>query len=335
MEEILESINFGDALIITAPPGWGKTYKILKAIKKSKRKVVFIFPLRALCDEVYLSALRFNILAINMRNRKDFEQLNDIDYSLIVTTPELLSFCENIENHIFILDEFHLFYYWGDTFRERMYEVYMEVISESVPILFLTATLGDELKSRLILELELNYESIHQINIGNQKLKNIPERIFYYPICFRSWMREDFLYSKQRGTAIIFCKYRKEVKALELELKGMGKRVISCVGGEAQEFVEVLSKALSPYDFIIATSVVSHGVNLPNIKTIYFNYEVENLDFYLQMLGRGGRDGDCFDVHVQNANYFSPLDIILGMGRCLLKRFSNRVQSILYYAYAS
>jgi superfamily II DNA helicase RecQ len=333
MIDILENIQIEDALILTAPPGWGKTYKLLKAIKSSSRRVVFIFPLRALCDEVYLKALEFKIPTINLRAQKDNELISEGNYDLIVATPELVRFSNMLVDRIFILDEFHLFYYWGDSFRERMQEVYMELTSYSVPVVFLTATLGDELKARLVTELELNYENIYQINMGNQKLKNYPKKIYFYPKSYITWMKDDYKYSKKKGTSLIFCKYREEVKKISAELRSMGNCVLSCVGGEAQEFVNILNTQ-DEIDYIVATSVISHGVNLPNIQNLYFTYKVENLDFYLQMVGRGGRAGENFNIHVQNLNYFRRLDLILGFCRIFLKRLSNKVQSLLYYAYA-
>jgi superfamily II DNA or RNA helicase len=49
-------------------------------------------------------------------------------------------------------------------------------------------------------------------------------------------------------------------------------------------------------DYIISTTVLSHGVNLPDISKIYFLYVVENLDFWIQMTARGGRRGERYQV---------------------------------------
>jgi superfamily II DNA or RNA helicase len=333
MIDVLQNIQIEDSIILTAPPGWGKTYKLLEAIKTSKRKVVFIFPLRALCDEVYLKSIEFKIPVINLRSVKDYELVLEKNYDLIVTTPELVKFSDSLLEYVFILDEFHLFYYWGDSFRERMQEIYMEITSFSVPVIFLTATLGDKLKDRLVNELRLNYENIYQINMGNQLLKNYPNKIYLYPKYLQSWIKDDYKYSNKRGTSLIFCKYRQEVKKVTNELRSMGYCVLSCVGGEAQGFVNILNTK-DKIDFIVATSVISHGVNLPNIQNLYFTYKVENLDFYIQMVGRGGRSGEVFNIHVQNLNYFKGLDLFIGFCRIFLKRLSNKVQSLLYYAYA-
>ncbi len=329
MIDVLNNISHGDAFIITAPPGWGKTYKLLSAIKSVRRTVIFIFPLRALCDEVYLSALRKKIDVINIRSRKDYELLSANKFQLVLMTPEVYWENHDWNEYTVIFDEFHLFYYWGESFRERMLEVYREVLTNNNPVIFLTATLGENLKDRLVEELENNYENIYQLDVGNQQLKNPPERTYWYPKLLRNWMVDDFCYSDKTETALIFCQFRNQVKVLEDKLTLLGFRVLSCVGGEADVFISKLQN-IGKLDFIIATSVVSHGVNLPQISNIYLTYPVENIDFYLQMLGRGGREGNSFNIHIFNTNYFSPKQLAQGFFNIFLKRLSNKINSLLY-----
>ncbi len=333
MKEILRSIGFEDALIITAPPGWGKTYKFLKAIQEMDVRVCFVFPLRALCDEVFVSAQQMGVLSLNLRSKKDLELINIKPHKLLLTTPELI-LGTDLSDYIFILDEFHLFYYWGDSFRERMNELYFEITSYGHPIVFLTATLSEELKSRLTLELETNYSNIYHIDMGNQCLKNYPARVFYYPCRIKQWMEDEIKFGNSEGVSLIFCQYRNEVKERSSLLRSMGYTVLDCVGGEASDFVLKL-RSLDQLDFIVATSVVSHGVNLPNIARIVFTYNVENLDYYLQMVGRGGRAGECFEIHTMSSQYFAKGQILKGIYHLLLKRLSNKVNKLIYCFYES
>ncbi len=331
MKEVIENLSFEDAVIVTAPPGWGKTYKILQAIKECSRSVIFIFPLRALCDEVFLSSQEFRIDCLNLRSSKDLELLKIRDYKLILSTPEIL-LNKELSGYIYVLDEFHLFYYWGNSFRDKMQALYFEVTSFGAPIVFLTATLGDELKHRLELELKYNYKNIYHLDFGNQKLKNYPKRIFYYPKLLRSWIDDEVLYGINPGCTLIFCKFRREVKELSQKLRDRGFCVLNCVGGEASSFILKLNSTEN-VDFIVATSVVSHGVNLPNISKIIFNYNVQNLDFYIQMIGRGGRQGESFEVHTLSNTYFSKLQVFIGTGSVMVKRLRNKINKLLYYAY--
>ena len=138
MVELLANIQSEQAIILTAPPGWGKTYKLLEGISKLNRKVVFVFPLRALCDEVFISAMKFGINCCNSRSLKDFQKLDWNYVDLVVTTPECLDsdFERTAEvEPVVILDECHLIYYWGETFREKMFESYMSILATGAPLI--------------------------------------------------------------------------------------------------------------------------------------------------------------------------------------------------------
>ncbi len=116
-------------------------------------------------------------------------------------------------------------------------------------------------------------------------------------------------------------------------LKSKEKSVLTCVGGESRDFVLQLNQEVQ-LDFIVATTVVSHGVNLPNIGKVYFTYNVENLDFYLQMLGRGGRSGESFEVHTLSTQYFTRFQIVKAILNSIRKRLFNKCRSFLYSLYA-
>lgn len=303
MKDIIENLQVGDALLLTAPPGWGKTYKLLEAIKDSSKSFVFIFPLRALCEEVYLSALNKKIDTINISSKEDLEIIQQREIKLIISTPEMLLTTNVFKERIYIFDEFHLFYYWGDRFRENLIECYHKIASSQITALFLTATFNEQFKKRWTDEIQLNFKHIYHLDLGNQKLKNYPKKIFYYPKKLKQWLIDDFTFSNVEGTKLIFCQYREEVRQLHIELEKFGYRVLSCVGGEAARFIDDL-KDNGKVDYIVATSVISHGVNLPDIGHIYFTYEVSQLDFYLQMVGRGGRSGDAYELHCLNLSFF-------------------------------
>lgn len=334
MNEILENIQLNTAMILTAPPGWGKTYKLLKAIKCTKQKVIFLFPLRALCDEVYLVALKKKMNVINIRAFSDYEHLKIKSPNLILCTPELYFEKFFDSSYIYIFDEFHLFTYWGESFREKMLEVYFEITAHSPATIFLTATLSSAIKEKLVNDLTYNYEDIYHLNFGNQILKNNPSHYYFYPKCLYKFLEDDIKYSRKNGVSLIFCQYRFQVNHWCNELDKLGYRTIGCIGGEAALFIEKLSDGRE-VDFIVATSVVSHGVNLPGLEKLYFLYCVDNLDFYLQMLGRGGRDGKDFEVHIQNYNYFSKMILLRALFSVMIKRLSNRINYLLYFVYES
>jgi ATP-dependent DNA helicase RecQ len=260
-----------DLLILTSPPASGKTFWIESFIQElNHSSLLVISPLRALADEC---RLRWK------------------DRVKVVTPEEWLmnkSFYE-----IVIIDEFHLWFYWGDSFRPLLWEMFYEVTAESILTIMLTATLNQQMQMELR-SFIFHFNQIHWLDFGNQQLK-------YLPFCYikgpsATWISALILArGARKGVVLIFCPYRKEVVSWKAQLEEEGYTVWSCVGGEAAAFSEQVSTQKPP-DFIVATSVLSHGVNLPHISDIYFTYALKNRDFWIQMVARGGRRGELFRV---------------------------------------
>lgn len=209
----------------------------------------------------------------------------------VVTPEEWLS--ENTHAEIVIFDEFHLFFYWGDSFRPAMWEMFYAVTQRSCFTFLLTATLSEKMKNE-IMNFTSQFDSITWVNNGNQELKFKPARYIKAP--GRRWIMDQVeSQKKNESVKLIFCKYREEVFSLERKLQKLGFTTITCVGGESKFMALRLSELPNP-DFIISTTVLSHGVNLPKISRIYFTYEIANLDFWIQMVARGGRRGDNYQV---------------------------------------
>lgn len=257
-------------LLLTAPPASGKTFLIQSLIKQWREVPLLICPLRALANECL--------------SRWGSE-------CLVMTPEEWLN--KKTSSKIVILDEFHLFYYWGDSFRPVMWEAFYEMVGEADLVILMTATLTLEMREE-IKNFACHFDQLLWVDHGNQKLKYHP--INYYKAYSENWLQEMiFTQRSNSGVSLIFCAYREEVARWEKRLKEKGFRVWSCVGGEAGLFSAMLTSQKPP-DFIVATTVLSHGVNLPVISRIFLLYPVNNLDFWIQMVARGGRRGEAFEV---------------------------------------
>lgn len=264
------SMNSQDLIILTAPPASGKTFWIesLKSAFNSS-EILVISPLRALANEC-------------------LEKWGD---KIKVMTPEEY-LNKKLSAEIVIFDEFHLFFYWGDEFRPRMWEAFFDVTMNAKLSFCLTATLSVEMQNEIKL-FSCHFTQILWIDHGNRILKYVPAKYVKAPS--RKWMLKQIENHFSDDVKLIFCKYRNEVFELEKKLSGLGFQCITCVGGESKMMSAKLKVNDRP-DFIISTTVLSHGVNLPKIRTIYFTYSVENIDFWIQMVARGGRKGEQFQV---------------------------------------
>jgi superfamily II DNA or RNA helicase len=294
MKSLMMLIKLGSRILFIAPPAWGKTRGLLELKREmSDYTFVFVSPLRALCDEFAHSRCRENILWI--KGPKDWDHTKK--YSWIITTIDQLGIkhIEQLESKkvLYILDEFHLYYMW-ESFRSGMLYRYQELVLSAKPILFLTATMPAELLERWEDEMKLNSEHFCALDLGNMRLKNNPKQVTYYPL-YLKWLYIVQIKKliNQCGTHLIFCKYRNEVDEWLSYFRSKNICALGCKGGEASAFTQELLLCPNP-KVIIATTVLSHGVNLPSLKNIIITYPVLDDSFLIQMVGRGGRKGETY-----------------------------------------
>lgn len=258
-------------IILISPPASGKTFWIESFSAQVSESVMVISPLRTLADEC-------------------IEKWQD---KIKIFTPEEW-LIRPLRSGIAIFDEFHLNYFWGDSFRPKMWEAFYQICHEAHTVVLMTATLTEAML-REIHYFESEFDHMTLADFGNQKLRYQPKN--YFKLSSKKMM-EDFIFfgKKSGGTSLIFCPFRQEVSSLSKRLEQAGFRVWSCVGGESHLMREKMRQE-SPPDFIVATTVLSHGVNLPQICDIYFLYPVEDINFWIQMVARGGRRGEDFYVY--------------------------------------
>ncbi|WP_127716574.1 DEAD/DEAH box helicase [Halobacteriovorax sp. HLS] len=321
-------------LLFLAPPGWGKTTLILDFYEKFDGSVVFISPLRALAEEFYKRAISLK----NVYSASDSEGISKFKKkkkSMLILTAEKLSdeiINESLKKKVlFIFDEFHLFYYWGDTFRPLLLEKLMAVANIEARVLALSATMSDYLLSRWKEDFSVAMSNCFLLNLGNQYLLNRPEKIY------RMSMFSDGFFNRRlircidddstRGTILVFCRYRKDVELWTEFCQRRKINALGCVGGQVDTFLEKLAKNPRPR-VIVTTSALSHGVNLPIVSRVFITYPVNNEDFWVQMVGRGGRDGSSYELYDMERIKIKDLNKMLF--RNFLKMMVISIRDIIY-----
>ncbi|MCK5882426.1 MAG: DEAD/DEAH box helicase [Bacteriovoracaceae bacterium] len=308
MEELgnlLQIDNLFTTLI--APPGWGKTRMLLELFESEIKKIVFISPLRALAEE-FSSAVgkKAFVLRPKCERNKLLQAYQQSEFGVLVATPELvdrnlLDIIEEQKDILVVMDEFHLYYYWGHTFRPAMWEACTGLINSSNRVLALSATMGESILEQWKSDsLQIEQEQV-VINLGNQTLKNHPHKINYYhaQLKGRLFLRLSLIHcvlNKEGNTTLFFVRLRHQVDYWVEYFSKRGARALGCKGGVVIDFIEELDMD-NPPQIIIATTAISHGVNLPPISEVFIDYPTKNLDFWIQMVGRGGRRGESFSVY--------------------------------------
>lgn len=288
--------NDNSFTLLTAPMGWGKT-RLIWELLESDRKIVFVCPLRSIVDELSTRDHVINLYGADRERR--LREFFVSEKAILVTTVEMfpweeIDFIIQKYNPLFVLDEFHLFYKWGLDFRPHLYNLFRFLVLADSRTLGITATLPEDVKEQLSYDLKANDITAYMLNLGNFELKHLPDSKVK---CAKDLLKEIFFYNcrvYQRGRILIFVRTRKEARELKYKLLSMGIDCSICLGGEVREFVSqeyILKKRV-----VIATSALSHGVNLENIRKVFLTYHPPD---YLkwQMIGRGGRFGEGFKVY--------------------------------------
>lgn len=282
-----------DLFLMVSPPGSGKTSFLFKYMdslleKGLERKILILCPLKALERELQKRVSRNSLW-------KEF---------FFPKTPESLSNCVKSriksEKWIVVFDEIHLFSEWGCSFRPTLWEAFLEFASSGCPIFAFTATLPVKLEKEIKSIWSHQFRNVFLLDEGNNTLLNKPGNrttlLDYHKakVLFFSKL-------KNNKSKLCFFRTRKEVLKLSDQLDQLGVPHLTCLGGGAECFErELASKQNLGELIILSTSVLSHGVNLPNLDEIWLFIKEENFlrDFqFIQMVGRGGRNGECYDLY--------------------------------------
>ena len=160
-------MSSSNLLILTSPPASGKTYWIENFTKTLEKQVLVLSPLRALANECK----------------------SHWGSKVNVMTPE-----EWLKNKIYpevvIFDEFHLLFYWGDTFRPLLWETFYEVVLEAKLVVLLTATFSQTMLEEMK-GMKFHFDRLFWIDFGNQKLKFSPTKYVMAP--GREWLLNQLL----------------------------------------------------------------------------------------------------------------------------------------------
>ena len=292
--------------LLLAPPAWGKTSLLIELFARGHGHWVYISPLRALAGEFY-QRVRCRVNTCYLTSQSDLRALvqkKGRPPTLIVATPE--TFGEDgvawarQRDASFVLDEIHLFYLWGESFRPWLREYLYIVGASGQNVVGLTATLSEHWLEQCRREFSWAGYQVCVQDWGNFQWGHPPRSVRYYGPFGANRLRRHFVMGLKRGqTSLLFVKTRREVDYWLDFCHRHHLCALGCVGGEVATFQRQLAKIPRPLA-IICTSVLGHGVNLPSFQAVYLSFAVEDAALWLQMGARGGRRGEDFTLHCLN-----------------------------------
>lgn len=260
--------------LLIAPPAWGKTHLVKSWVENSGLKFLIISPLRALATEIQQNCPAAWVALPEELQTLDWEALAQEQPGLVV-----------------VWDEVHLISEWGLSFRHALMEAWYGFCLSGLAGVGLTATLTSSIKMFLQETLTENHLHLLTGDAGNFQFKHAPHAWYWAP---RKWI-EELAAEKLSGRTLIFCHHRHEVDRWCERLTKNGVKAWGCKGGETRVFSQRLVEESLP-DVIVATSCLSHGVNLPELSRVVL-LDSKAPDWMIhQMRTRAGRRGEGFEV---------------------------------------
>ena len=307
-QEALPAIMNGSDIIAQSQTGTGKTLAFLlpmfQEFDPTSKKVqgLIVTPTRELAIQITEVANMLNhddafgILSAygGQDIGKQLKKLKNNIHLIIATPGRLLDHMrrESIDLNglkMLVLDEADQMLHLG--FRPEI-DMIMRLTPKKKQVLCFSATMDSKVK-------KIAYRNMdHPVEITVQKknvtLDAIDQRIVKTTDRKKQNDLKTVLEEDHPFMAIIFCRTKRRVDALEIALVQSGYDCEKLHGDLTQKKRERIMKGFRDlkFQFLIATDVAARGLDISGVTHIY-NYDMpENPEIYIHRIGRTGRAGD-------------------------------------------
>lgn len=299
---VLDSIAGHDCLALL-PTGGGKSicFQVPGIIREGI--TIVISPLIALMQDQVNNLKKFGLRATAITSAMTYREIDvaldnavfqGIDF--LYVSPERLQttlFIERLKKMnvgLLVVDEAHCISEWGHDFRPSYAQIgQFRDYMPKTPILALTATATDKVRTDIITKLNLKTPKIHEASFERS---NVAYEIYEVDNKVKSIIY--FCQEHKELTGIIYCNTRKKVKDTAAILSGIE---ISCAiyhgGMQHEERKIALEEWMSgKKKIMIATNAFGMGIDKPNVRFVLHHDFPETIEAYFQEAGRVGRDGE-------------------------------------------
>jgi len=315
LEVILSALR-GDSVLVVRPTGWGKSlcFQIPALLRDAMSYV--ISPTKPLmADQVSGLQKIIPVTFINsdLSHDEREERLRLIEQQMVklaYVAPERFDRTKIADGDevnrlsgrrpaFLVVDEAHLVYRWGDSFRPsygRLGEVREQL--GSPPVLAFTATAGRETQKRIteslgIPDAKVFVSDVDRPNIGliRYNPRSESERVKLATGLIDLARRRD-------GKTMIFVPTIKIGEQVQRDLQTQAGLDLPFVHGQLSDKLQRQNlegrwagRIEPELKEVIATSAMGMGIDVPNVRAVIHWSQPESVEDYLQEIGRAGRDG--------------------------------------------
>ena len=301
-EIVLTKTNIYQSLIITANTGTGKTLCYLLPVLNNINELdnytqaLIILPTKELANQVYAKIIeltKFNKnLKVKLLNTGDLKCANNIAHVVVGTPTKVEMFCnlnkQQLKVKYFVLDEADMLIDQG--FYNVILNVFNRVRTPKLICYAASATLHLSLANQL------------KKILGNTKVISNASSIWVnekltHSIVYQSNMRESLdtlsrlLKTINPYFCIIFANTKKECEDIyQMMLKQNYNVVLIHKDLRPRQRKQIFEKINNnQYQYVIATDLLSRGVDLPNVDLVISYGLPQDTKWYIHRAGRVGR----------------------------------------------
>ena len=317
-EEIIQTVLANQDCLAILPTGTGKSlcYQLPGLLLEGL--VVIVSPLLSLMEDQVNSLLqmkKFSAVAINSlltKSEREYVLTHLSEYQYIYLSPEMLSQPECIQAlsrqkiALFVIDEAHCLSQWGIDFRPEYRNLkWIKRQLNNPTTLALTASAPPKVKAE-IKELLLNSEAkIFELPVNRPNIYLQVEKTNDKEAALLKYLKN------LSGTGIIYCATRSQVKDLYERLKS-DYAIGFYHGGLSSNQRRLIQTQFqkNQLQLLVATNAFGMGINKPDIRFVIHYDLPDNLESYVQEIGRAGRDGEpsiailLYQNHDEQIHYY-------------------------------
>jgi ATP-dependent DNA helicase RecQ len=300
--EIIHDALAGRDVFVLMPTGGGKSLCFQLPALMREGLTIVVSPLISLMKDQVDALQASGIPATYLNSTLDRDQakarwrgLHRGEYRMLYVAPERLMLETFLERALnwniaqLAIDEAHCISEWGHDFRPEYRELKkLRKHLPEVPIMALTATATDRVRSDIIQQLHLREPRCYvaSFNRPNLTYRVVPKSAPYEQLL-------AFIESRPNDSGIIYCASRKSTDSLARNLNedGISAKPYHAGLTSAERTKHQESFLRDDVRIITATIAFGMGINKPNVRFVVHYDLPKNLESYYQETGRAGRDG--------------------------------------------